>query len=492
MSALSEHLTYLIEKKGEKTRQLAERTGIDHSTMHQYVKGSRPLRNRKQLEAIMTELHLTPDERSKLLIDWEIAQVGPQTYNRRLRFDRLVRTLEPMAQEVALRLTKTEKPAPEEIEIQPLPPVVQGDLELNRVIGMILRDAVVRGQNILLITQPSNQMLLQSLLLVCSYAASSQITHLLCLDPQGDTDRFDNLDAVETAIRCTLGIPGYEAWRFYGDAAEHYGSMSLLPNLLLTDRYAMQISSDYKTALIHTNESVLAFLKAQVLKMQKQCAPLMTKLNALTASLDSWKDYYLTEEKYSKIDLYPGFLCTVFWTEEQIRTYTNRQLPMRETIVSTVAGFARAANHAYRQIKPRILMCKEYVEEFLKTGVMHDLPQMLLEKPVSKKDRRYLVQQVLQASEEGWLHVRLLPREQFPLANQFELCLRPNYEIIISLQNEHFFCRFQVTEPDLLAYCEDYLNYLYELPQVLDETAAAQLLKEWIELYLSEENNEEL
>ena len=47
--------------------ELAVRSGIERSTLYQYIRGSRPLKSRSQLEILMAELQLTPDERLELV-----------------------------------------------------------------------------------------------------------------------------------------------------------------------------------------------------------------------------------------------------------------------------------------------------------------------------------------------------------------------------------------------------------------------------------------
>ena len=93
MSVLSEKLSYFTEQKDQNIADLAKRSGIERSTLYQYLKGKRPLQNRAQLEALMSELHLTPDERTEVMEAYELARVGVKIYNRRRKVREILGSL---------------------------------------------------------------------------------------------------------------------------------------------------------------------------------------------------------------------------------------------------------------------------------------------------------------------------------------------------------------------------------------------------------------
>ena len=79
MSVLSKKLSYFVEQRKQSIVELAKRSGIERSTLYQYLKGKRPMQNRGHLDTIMSWLHLTPDERAEILEAYEIDQVGIRT-----------------------------------------------------------------------------------------------------------------------------------------------------------------------------------------------------------------------------------------------------------------------------------------------------------------------------------------------------------------------------------------------------------------------------
>lgn len=93
MSVLSEKLQYYVDQRGQNIAELAKRCRIERSTLYQYLKGRRPLQNRMQLEALMSELHLAPDERAEVLEAYEITRIGIRKYNRRYKVKELLDSL---------------------------------------------------------------------------------------------------------------------------------------------------------------------------------------------------------------------------------------------------------------------------------------------------------------------------------------------------------------------------------------------------------------
>ena len=93
MSVLSEKLNYFVGQRGVNIADLAKRCRIERSTLYQYLKDRRPLQNKVQLEALMSELHLTPDERAEMLEAYEIARIGMRDYSRRCKVRELLDSL---------------------------------------------------------------------------------------------------------------------------------------------------------------------------------------------------------------------------------------------------------------------------------------------------------------------------------------------------------------------------------------------------------------
>lgn len=156
MSILSEKLQYFIDQQGLSVSDMAKSSGIERSTLYQYIKGRRPLQNRIQLEAIMSGLHLTPDERMEVLEAYEITRMGVKNYNRRRKIREILNSLltleEGKLEEGKPEIVKTgQKKIFTEVENQGL---IRGELEVNRMVHQVIRETVERGGELKLLVQP--------------------------------------------------------------------------------------------------------------------------------------------------------------------------------------------------------------------------------------------------------------------------------------------------------------------------------------------------
>ena len=486
MSALSAKLEYLIQKKGKKIATIAAQTGIDRATVHQYIKGTRALQNREHLNAMMATLQLTPDEHAEVLQQWEITRVGERTYNRRRCFEALLSSLQYLEDETPLPVQRENaaENLPQSINVAP---IVHGELEINRLLGMVIQDAAAREKDMLLLTQPDYDAVMQALLLIYPYTKTAKITHLICLEADSGADGCANLEYIQKTLRCTVGLPHYEPYYFYGKATEHYGEMNLLPYLVLSDRYALQISTDRKTALVHTDNEIIIYLTRRMEEMRKSSNPLMLQLDGLSDERALWGTNYIQKAAQQEIySIYTGLITNPFWDERLLRSYLNHNLPNWEMLVQVYIAQSQALHASLQKNHIIEIMCRNNVEDFIRTGEMREFPSLYFEKPLSKADRRLLVEQVIQAVEAGWLHIRLVKAENFALGYGWEVCAHRNDHLLLHNPNKTSFRVYYFNEPDIIDCAYDYMKALCEKPGTLDDKDSIAQLRQWMDKYLTE------
>ncbi len=142
MSVLSETLTYFVNQRDRNIPELAIRCKIDRATLYQYLKGKRSFRNIAQLERIISELHLTPDERMKVMEAYEIEQIGLLNYNRRRKVKEILRSLLTVDEEGINVYDALGDPVSIEAGTDRL---IKGELEVSRMVHYVIRRLKSRG-----------------------------------------------------------------------------------------------------------------------------------------------------------------------------------------------------------------------------------------------------------------------------------------------------------------------------------------------------------
>lgn len=483
MSVLSEKLKYFIDQKGLSIANLAKRSGIERSTLYQYINDRRPLQNRTQLEAIMLELHLTPDEREEVLEAYEITRIGVKNYNRRRKVREILESL------LTLEEGKTETVKTggginlPEMENKGL---IRGELEVNRVVHQVIQETARRGGQLKLLVQPDYELVMESLMLVKGGLEDTKVTQIICLEPDSGQDGCSNLESIRRVLRYGIGIRCYEPRYYYGKAKEHYGSMSVLPYLIATDRYAIQIASDRKVAILHKDPKTVEYLNGVFDKMCQQSRLLMVSIDGFGGEQAKWGSEYIRTVNFSNSYEMCSGLCSVqFWDERMIRKYMNRNIPGYEVMVDKYIAYTAGLYQAKRQGHTTVLMNTAFVEEFIQTGVFREYPEIFFSEPVSPEDRRELIERILQAVDEGWYHIRMVPMEDFLLSYHWEILMNQGSGMLFQYAFENQFRIFQIEEKDILDAVFDFLENTAVGPNVLDDRQSAKLLRKWEKQYLT-------
>ena len=482
MSVLSDRLTYFVNQKGLNIAELARRSRIERSTLYQYLKGRRPLQNRAKLEAIMAELHLTPDEREEVLEAYEITQIGIWNYNRRRKVREILESL-LTAEEGSFAMPRIEQEtAPTDTEAHCL---LYGELEVNRAVSQIIRKTVAQGGELKLLVQPDYDLMMESLMLAGGGAADTKVTQIICLEADSGQDGCSNLESIRRLLRCSVGIRRYEPHYYYGKPQEHFGSMNVLPCLAVTEQYAIQISSDRKAAILHHDSETVEYLGALFDRMCQRSHPLMSSMDGFGGEQAMWGLEYLKNTDFSNvIGMCSGLCCIHFWDESLIRKYMSPDIPERERIIKDYTVYTAGLYHRKRQGQSTEIMNRSFVEEFIKTGVFREYPAAFFAEPVSREDRRELVNRVLKAVDEGWYHIRMVPAEEFPLNYHWEIVAHQGSGLFFQYVYQNQFRVFRFEERDILEAVYDFLESVAVGGHVLGESQSVELLREWTEKYL--------
>ena len=482
MSILTDRLNYYIDKRKERVSELARRCGMDRATLHQYLSDRRPLKNRAHLEALMTELHLTPNERTDVEEAFEIYVVGERTYHRRRKMEEILSSLPFIENEQEATPTARDIQLLKDNEI---PGILVGELEINRFLNRLFQDATKREKDIFLLTQPDDNALTESLILLRRFSKTARVVHLICMESDCGPDGCRNLTLLQEALRCSISIRNYEPRYFYGKETEHYGIMNLLPHLVLTDRLAVQRSADRKTALIHRNAEVIGYFMETFQTISRRSRPLMLGLDFLSQQPVQWGLTNMKQLlKSYHIEMCFGLCSVHYWDREMVHKYINPALPGSEVLAEQYADYFPAVLEAKKKYQTSLLTNAFGVEEFIRTGIIREYPPIFFCKPVEPEDRKILVGKVIQAIHEGWYHLHIAPQDKFPLTYRWELCAYQTNNFLLQYSSVDQFLVFQIDEPDILNAAWDYVTNLLSHPDILSEEQSAAFLRDLADRYL--------
>lgn len=499
MSILSECLDYFVKKKGQSIAELAKKCRIDRSTMYQYIHGKRSLQNQELLETILVELRLTPEERGKVIQAYEVTQIGEEKYYRRKKvkelFDSLLTIEESNIWRNSLETAALEnKPEAEKSRQtenhQEFPStciksrMLTGEVEVQKGISTILRNAIAKKKSINLFLQPDCHVFLYVINVIYESAKNSQVKHIICLNTNAGPMEWDTLEMMKRIMRCGIAIEDYSPFYYYGVPSEHYGMMNPLPYFLLTEGCAVQIDVEGKNAIVHIDPEICQYFCGMFENMLQLCYSLMKSkvglYNRLNWGMRQTKRY----PSGKTIEVSSGLCSLQFWNRELIKTYLNPSIPGYKDLLEELVRYTAKLYEIKKEGQVFILMNVLYVREFIQTGILKEYPAIFTVSPLSKKDRKYILEQIFRAMDEGWYHVCFLEEKVFPLNYRWEMVVYQDGKLYMQYCINNQFRIFSFDIPEVTDAIYDYLQSLSVGKTVMDEKASRELMGKWMEEYL--------
>ena len=85
-----------------------------------------------------------------------------------------------------------------------------------------------------------------------------------------------------------------------------------------------------------------------------------------------------------------------------MKTYLPRSIDGYEHLLEGMVWYMAQLHEAKKKGQVKILMNPGFVLEFIKTGIIKEYPSIYFRTPLAPEDRRYILEQIFQAVEEGW------------------------------------------------------------------------------------------
>lgn len=487
MSILSEKLNEYLYSKKMTAYQLAQSCPFENATLYQYLSGKRPLKKKEHLNTIMSLLKLTPEEIEDVMCAYEIQLIGIDLYSQRKQVKELVFSLQTIGEySKAIHHDSSKKI---EFHFAKDSQVIYGELEVNRIAYAIIQYAYQTGSAINLFLPPQQEILLHGLIFLENDSFSAvqpQITHIICLESDNIKGCILNLERMQQVLKYGIAVKSYRPLYFYGQSSEHFSSTNILPGLILTEQAAMQISSNGRQAILHTQPQMSALFKNLFTQIEFLCKPLMMdninfirklELEMQCAQETALKKSYKMSSDISSI---------LFWNEELLRTYINPNLLNYEQTITQYIQYLNKLYEVSSKGDTTILLKPSFVLEFIQTGILtlKEYPQIFLRKPFSPSDRKGLLVSVLSACKQGWYHIQFVEDSCFPLDYHWEFEARKNNGVLFQYFDKDIFYIFDFDEPGIVYAFYDYLENLSKSNCVMSPEASETLLRQWIKKYL--------
>lgn len=244
MKNFSELLSCYIKERKTNISALAIETGIDRTLLHKYMSGRRTPSDIQAVMLISGGLMLSYDEEAALCESYRIMSMGEEGYEQYVITRRILEYLSCLPDPEIFRNSSVSEPL--------VSSAVNDRLSVEMMIRRIISDSSTG--RIAVIAPPSYSLICSELISACMDRPEIQITQILSFS---SVCTGHNLRIFEQILPLLVFCPGYTPLINYCSVSERENSSAILPNLILTDRYAFCFSNSCDMGILHTRSDIL-------------------------------------------------------------------------------------------------------------------------------------------------------------------------------------------------------------------------------------------
>ena len=471
MSQFSALLKGYTERSGVTIKTLSEMCGIERTYLHKILKGERKAPSAEFVSEISRQLMLSAEDRSELIKQYEIAEMGEAVYSRRKQVAEIIHSM-------AAASAETEKTIPfkTKIEIDNMPEtsVYTDGKELFRNIQVLLSYDVQNGSDIRIIAQPS--VYLSRLLNYCIESKDSNIYHLFCVDNSdsgsGSNANKYNLDVFPCMCELAMEHEKYYPLFYYDNAAAHINSTTLMPHVIITDNFVICTDDKYEEGVIYRSPVMVQFYLRQFEKLQRKCMKLLDHAVNIMDYVYFWYD---EAADFISMDFQP---CTMM-------SLTDEIFDAHATLPPDMIGFIKErlllGKTALLSRRFTNLFSEKGLAEFMETGEIFELPNVMYTRP-TVAERKIMLQNMIALCENGICDYRIIKNDYFASSRNLCINVAENSSLNIVARNDSFkdFSYMKINETSVIQAFWDYYNYLLTTDNICTPEETIEIMKSYL------------
>ncbi len=466
MPSFSEELQRLIRERDIKIYVLAAASGIDRTLIHKILKGDRIPTNRAVVQKLASVLLLTPQETENLMQSYQLTKMGKDSYSRHKKIEDLFHDFHSISQPNHIIFKTDYRP---QMNALPDEGAAYGSLEVNSLIKTVIEmEAAKDSGRVRVIAQPEYAFLFNFLALTGMNRHNMAVDQIICMENTlVKKDSLYNLNCFSAVMPIALSGCEYKPMCYYDDATAHISSTSILPYMILTGSYVVNISYDISYATISGAQPYLALYSRVFEDLAERSIPMLT----ITPG-NQMEQFLASASTYGNISFYfsndPQLIP--FMPEKILNKYLNPNASMNKN-----AAVPKQILSAKGQIKT-ICFTEAGLNRFLSTGILSKRYQEFFF-PLELTDRYVLLKKIYDMALSGNYHPALINSAIFHIPEYLSVLVFHNaVSFFLTLPgNESSICTIE--EKSLVYAFRDFFKYLPENNSVLSEEESLSILK---------------
>lgn len=272
MSEFSERCRQLLINSGSNVYQMAKHSSLDKTSIQRMVTGKR-LPSLDFVKEFCSYLRISPIEKKELLELYEIEKVGKSEYMSRCYIKSLIENLSFLDEDDTENISFSE--TLDYCETFPPMPNVESK------ILFVLQSELKNDKNPeILFNLPTSYRYIFFILkgLFAEFEGEASVKHLITLNknPLNTIYPCQNLEALSNILPLSEILKNiYLPYYLYNNLTLGDEKMLIMPYYIITSKYLLTISSDFKTVSLHDSDTVIRVYRKEFYRIFNMAQPLI-------------------------------------------------------------------------------------------------------------------------------------------------------------------------------------------------------------------------
>lgn len=480
MSNFSDKLAYFVKKRNIKIVNLANHCNFDRATMYKIVNGKRNPISIQQVYLISQFLQLSPQENTDFLDAYYSSLFSEEDYVQHKYILDFLLNFKPQklhcspVEYVTFNASLMNSSASYEL--------IDGQNAMNAVILQVLgEEASAPDQGITLMIQPGYQYLFDILGSVCN-TIGLKITHILCLDNDQSVPAHiakHNIDCLSCTLSLSINNPNYRVFYYYDHVSSHFNELHPYPFLILTSRYAIACSFNYKSGLCFYEVSTVQRYREFTQSILEHSKELYVRMNSIFDECNFYSSIFANHKTTGSVLQAEACLVPLL-NHEMLDKHIKTHIPQRDALLSFLTEYLLSRKQELDESRNLSYFTKSGLEYFLLTGRCNEVSNEFYH-PLSPETRIVLLKQMISYAQNG--NFRLLRKELQYLNLQLHIGIFHHTLFISCMDNHGELCFITLEESTLVTAFQRFINHLDDYGYLFSIDECIDFLNSMLEKY---------
>lgn len=452
MSKFSQCLEKYIMRSGLTENQLAKVSGFTRSYIALMKNGQRVSPDMVKLKKLLEALNLSPYEYDEVWKAYLMARYGDRIYELRTN---MISFIESFG-----RVSKISIKSSFNHDI-PQVKTIDNRMDLEYFVKAVIEQEALKDAGyVKMIVQEDFSFLFSILPSVCRSNPALHVEHIVCLEGND----MINLEEQSYNLK-TLGklLPillsgnenGYEIYYYYDKVSSHFSTSALMPYLILTSDYAINISTNLEYAMVSTDAESHQLFTQLFENRKKICRKMLEKISTGARIFEHYSSHRPDAEKVYTIGSQPCF--GMFPVDAMVQKYFSAgDAALMEAILEVL----RQNREIYSSMQNiTSYFTKEGIIRLMEDGLVEELPREIY-LPLEVQDRKALLKMLIMAIKSETYEAYMLDGHKFAFPQELWMTAYSFTKVDVIYMSDKTEARFILEEQSLARSIYDFLTDL--------------------------------